>query len=1207
MADAIADKKSLQEITLERLRTYVDQISSISSTLTPYIDDVFKKDKELYDVFVDSSIKEDDEDLIYSIYHPDAPKNEFYGKVIRSVNEKLLSTQRKSLIETRALEFNRNLELIRKIYVTEFPDSDKSFTEKVRARYLVQWNALEALLSRKDFITTWTAYPLFLKRYISLTNELLFLIQLKMDDEYDKLDELSKQRFDQDPKTAKTKESLKGSTLPFLPSGSRTSSSEHKDGDTSGFGSYEERREKINKARAEAINDGLLLMYGMDINAPVPDFETLFRSLNKLDLESMDKKEYEAVKAQLKQAYDMRAAIINSLRRRNGADERTITNEDVEFLVAKNLIEEETEKRGTSLTPAEIDKILSRSVRRLPEALLSELYIASQAVAKTRASSQNQESVATSSTPATLEKFFESDPRRLEYIETYATVTAYFESVPPQLLAQLTKEVALANPQFAITFPTYFEALRLRARKSLLKKSGKIPVFEDLNDFGNSKLSSEIRKAKAQLIEQMAELKTSVPKDETYHKLLTTPLEQTRKERDGIAQEIKKRKTISEVREEAVEILAEQRKQDELLQAQYIEAATIVALQEQFYENIALGRDAEQRQQKRQFFSLFGEQNVPLNADQNIAELLGAIELAGSGDAQELPQLDDSDRAQTQREAYSRVNQINSNSGRLQRTAQLARSILSNPLALAGIAGGAATGAGLVYAFTQGAATGAGALTSAAGGFAGGALIGTYIFPGVGTVVGGFIGAGVTTIGSLIPVGGSSVAHMIGTNVYGIGDGAKALEGIRSTATLGKEGLTAMSKLGPETVSAAAKSGANIFSGTQAAASKVGLNVLGGTNAFLGALPGTTASFPVATTIIGTITTVTATALIATSAMTGSFITPNDGQDIGSSRYVELTKIMEPSESSYPDNSVLTPSKSIKYTLKLTPKVDEKGQPYQITITNATDTVSISSKGHPVAPTIPPLDVFKSTATQEYTIKYDPSFADTRVSNVLTVTFDVKNSSGATQAQGETFSTSATVSFGNPPDDLACLVLDGSWSEIEKQKLTQAFAITAAYPTYRNILCDHGSVTLTRRSVGPDSRWYGQYLGNNTVALFDNTFSATSSILNIRFTLIHETGHVIEDNHASLVQDFTRGPFSEGYLRTYTFGGAGTVVEDFPESIAVYMTYMNRAYPGLGGQCMNMASAYPSHFAWEQVHMFPEDNGKPSGPTDGSTCAPQRY
>lgn len=795
--------------------------------------------------------------------------------------------------------------------------------------------------------------------------------------------------------------------------------------------------------------------------------------------------------------------------------------------------------------------------------------------------------------PRTIEEFLESEPSIAKEIKIAAQNAALSPGAKQVFVEVIKRSLRNAPKDILPDLDKFAEYLIAREQAVLLKELG--GILPQILGQDDQMASDILQQTKALREKASAQQFTPAQFRQFYH----SPIGKTQ----GLIKELQSA------------LQAEKGADKEIYEGKQLELAGQIAIynaQKEFFE--AQAKEKWSIQQRVRAI-LGNASEIEMNPDFRVSDALGFTNLTFSGD--ELTPPDNfssftkesiSSRNelldQLRDEAVSSQSQsIASNAKQTKKNLERISTLMRNPAFLAGASGGIATGAGLYYAFSQGVATGAGALTSAAGGFAGGALVGTAIFPGIGTVAGGFIGAGISTIGSLAwqPYGGANLANMIGTNVYGLSDGAKALSQLQSAGELGKEGLTAMSKVAPGTVSAASKTGASMFHGAQVAASKTGTSILGGAKALFGSLPGTTISLPVTPIIAGTLSTVAVSTIVVTTMMTGAFITPNDGQDIATSRYVELTKVMKPDASFYPDNGVLTPSKLIEYTLTLTPKKDDDGQPYQITIIDATDTISLSSRGKPIAPTIPPLDEFKKNATQIYTLSYDPSFADTRVSNVLSIKFTVKNSKGTSvgDPNGETFSTAATVAFGNPPDDLACLVTDGNWTDEEKQKLTQAFAITSSYPVYRNLLCDRGAIHLVRQHVPPVEGWYGAYIAQNTVALYDKVFGTPGypySLLNLRYTLIHETGHVIGANHPDLYSDFIKNAFSEGRLESYN--ATVNPVEDFPESIAVYVNYKNRSMLGTINGCLDMPNRYPAHFAWEQTHIFPEDIGKPDGPVD---------
>lgn len=753
-------------------------------------------------------------------------------------------------------------------------------------------------------------------------------------------------------------------------------------------------------------------------------------------------------------------------------------------------------------------------------------------------------------------EFLDNEPLIRQNIQNYATVAAYFESVPPELLERLRRDVSIENKEYSQDLDIYFEMYRKSAQRQILAQSKKLYVLEDFKKFGNS---GDIQQTKTELIIALVELKSVIPTEETYHRLLTTPIAENRSLRDELEQ---KSQSISDKKSEQF------RKALKL----YREQAYLTSLQEEYFEKFILNTD--------------GDSSAEDALLSTIAESIGMTSYSPVEDNLDIfPDQKTSSVA----DATRKIKLAKNNLKRIQKTTKVAQKLLSNAPVIAGVG---AVGGGLALI--------AGIAAKAAPLIIGGA---TVTGASVGFLIAGPVGAAVGGVAGAIVGWGTNTLIQSSLPIAQINSGARALE---VANMIGKEGVSAAAKVAPETILNASKVANGALQSGQAAASHLAGRGLAGAKSLLAGVSNAgigsgTSALGAGSLIAGPLVTVSVAAIITATTISNSFIIPNDGQDIATSRYVELTKVMEPDVSSYPDNGVLTPSKSIKYTLTLTPKKDDDGQPYQITIVDATDTISLSSKGKPTAPTIPPLDEFKTNATQTYTLSYDPSFADTRVSNVLSIKFTVKNSKGTAMGDpnGETFSTAATVAFGNPPDDLACMVTDGNWTDEEKQKLAQAFAITSSYPVYRNLLCDHGAIHLVRRAVPPNETWYGAYIAQNTVALYDKVFGDANhpySLLNLRYTLIHETGHAIGANHPDLYSDFIKNAFSEGRLESYN----ATVhpVEDFPESLAVYVNYKNRPMGGTIKGCLDMPNRYPAHFAWVQTNIFPEDIGKPDGPVD---------
>lgn len=504
--------------------------------------------------------------------------------------------------------------------------------------------------------------------------------------------------------------------------------------------------------------------------------------------------------------------------------------------------------------------------------------------------------------------------------------------------------------------------------------------------------------------------------------------------------------------------------------------------------------------------------------------------------------------------------------------------------------------------------------TAAAGGafgFLTSGSISSAIGTGAWSAFGGFQGALVglnigSAIGSFVPIIGTAIGGLAGTVIGGLG-GALAYGGVSQISVNGLSiakftGNVILSGAGALAGGAgnAVATGASVLpgatplvsgiSGSLKAVSAGIQSLISGTGSFTSALASSgLVATPLAAVGLVTLTTIT--------VITGSFLT-NDALSLADeSKYLEVQKTATPTRAATPQ--------SVTYTLSIRPKLDEQGNPYTITINEATDTYRLTSKQKDlIPPNAPDLTSFSGPLPSEgkntsYTVDFAAmtNYQDTRVTNTLKLSFSV---GGQDEASSQTASKYATVTFGNPPTDLACLefgpkdfVYDPSsvhtvttteWTEAEKEKIIEAFSVMTNYPKYLDLLCGatNEKITLYRSNVNVGyGGWASGTYKASKIVIYNE--GIRHSVLSTRYTLIHELGHTIFHRQPQLYQSYlSQVDGKETYLPSYPLDKSSA--EDFPETLSVYI--LNNSYSLIN---IDLASEYPKHYRFAKQEVFELD------------------
>lgn len=514
----------------------------------------------------------------------------------------------------------------------------------------------------------------------------------------------------------------------------------------------------------------------------------------------------------------------------------------------------------------------------------------------------------------------------------------------------------------------------------------------------------------------------------------------------------------------------------------------------------------------------------------------------------------------------------------LQKTANVIKFLATNPAALGAAGVGVGLGimvAGVLSRASAFAAIGGGIAGASAGALLGGAIgtivpvIGTAVGAAVGGVIGGISGAAIGY--NLVPTGlNTAIATSAG---QGLGAATAAVTPIGTSAAF--QATTAASNA-LTTTSALLQGMSALPSGFTGASA---LATIAGPPALIAGIAG----LVVVPTYLGNL-----------------FLVPSD-QGPDQSKYITVTKIADVEKSDHPQK--------ITYNIEIKPK---KG--YTIHITDITDTFHTSSKNtldpkpevlHDPNPEISPAKgktlSEADTFTTSYSVPFNNTYEDTRISNTLSVTFDV---SGTETKTAEKFLSVAVVVFGNPPidSDMGCFEFmpggeTGSacgdtantydWTETEKQTMAEAFGVTAQYPTYRSLLCDKGKIQLYR---GPKSSYGGcaspHFPSSTTQGVIIYDLGIQYGVLNARYTIIHESGHIIYWRNGDLFKSFMSNVIgNEKLLATYSYPTSIPNGEDFAETFGLFSIFRQKTFSVLGRK-VDMPNEYPIHYNWVKTNVF---------------------
>ncbi len=1143
---AIADfpsQKTEAQLRIKELSSLTPQITAKLGQINLFVSKVFQENTELYRIYTQTQEQENYEQYVADILL--YPKiNSHNESDFRIIHEQLIEPE-KEYVKDQTLVFTKTAHFFIDTFVKNFPESKTTASKTAKENFQKDSDVFSRIIffqqKSQASLNYWAAYPLFLKRLYSMAHELFNLILQEQNEIYAGLSDIEKEEI----ATERDQILQDKQSLDEKTPASLPLPPPRKDlspsDAKSGKASVSLQAEKIRIQREKSVEQAQRMIGGLRRGENIP---TLDEIIKRVFEPGMTSKELEIVYQQLQEQYAQK-------RSKLGRDSYEDTNNQA----------------------------------------------------------------------FSLEKLLQQETKLKESIENYAAVAAYFETVPPELLVQLQRELGNIDPKMQSQFTRYFENVRVQEQNKILRiNGGKLPLWIDSSDFNDPKLRQLLSTTKIDTIERLAELKASIPSSEQFHKTLVIPLSVNR-------QQLAETETVLSLADKNSEAFKKS------MEA-YREQAYIVALQEQFIENKQLNLDGDQQSQRRQFQHLFGQEEIILDPNTTIVHELGLEEIeipedsyssANFSDIDEDEETTESSRAglfsrlignkrgNSPKEISGKLQKTRKSLDRLKKTANLAKIILSNPTAVAAGIGG--IGAGLsLYSLLTNLPVGVATLS---GGVLGGIA---------GALIGGPIGAGVGfTFGSL-------AGNALGSFYFQ--PAAAATESIRSAGLLGKEGVSALTKATPEAVSNFSKTASSLAQSGQTTASHLATKGVNASKALFEALPNASIGASPTILIPSAYAGIAGVSLITATIISGAFLV--DGTLTGvtdESKYVEIKKeIVPPSLDHYENSALDDDTEVVTYKITITPKNDEKtSQPYEITLNTAKDVARIVSASDP-APSAPDMETpmkaalgaipqtITTSKSFTYQITYNKSYVDTRITNVFTITFDV-NLNGQQVAKEEVAGTATSVSFGTPPNDVACLQFEDSsgtvagvdtkdWTDIEKEVVIQAFGPMSQYQTYIEKLCNtsDGTVHLYRASGSK----YGGFTPRallNSIILYDggimDSGGAIYSPSSVRYTLVHETGHIIYYNNSDVIPDYIQsvnGPLMQTYLY-YNEDKGHDDEESLAESIGVFAVY--KYFPlctselNAQGRCstpkvlFNFPSENSSHYKWVQDSIF--DGQEPPG------------
>ncbi len=384
MADVVANK-SLHEIAVERLLGYSPLISRLFAKIQPFQTSVLNTDKELYNLYSKTILSEStkpDRDLLFAATHPELQAaNADIAQIVQTVETTLASNSKKELIRDTSLQFREGLNELHTTFLGEFREEDGDDDLKnLRQEYLIHWSGLQSVISEQKVENVWAAYPLFFKRYIAVVSAFDELVARKLDQEYESLGEIEKERLDFDVKKRREKKAKEKELNGFMPlftpsSGGSLSGNTSSDNSTGQNAGSTQTKTDFLQAKYKSDLDSVRSLIGsMKATDRTMTWEEFKGKYSSNFAVLRDARETDSLIQSLHSEFDAKAHIIGwdkSLPREITPPTRT----DIE--TAQLLVQKATLENGKPLTRQQIDQIVV-SLPILPETFLSDLLVQSE-------------------------------------------------------------------------------------------------------------------------------------------------------------------------------------------------------------------------------------------------------------------------------------------------------------------------------------------------------------------------------------------------------------------------------------------------------------------------------------------------------------------------------------------------------------------------------------------------------------------------------------------------------------------------------------------------------------------------------------------------------------------------------------------------------------------------------------------------------------
>ncbi|MBD3250842.1 MAG: hypothetical protein GF381_04735 [Candidatus Pacebacteria bacterium] len=320
---------------------------------------------------------------------------------------------------------------------------------------------------------------------------------------------------------------------------------------------------------------------------------------------------------------------------------------------------------------------------------------------------------------------------------------------------------------------------------------------------------------------------------------------------------------------------------------------------------------------------------------------------------------------------------------------------------------------------------------------------------------------------------------------------------------------------------------------------------------------------------------------------------PDPLPEVEQSLYVNIEKTASPNKI---QNNQPT---DITYTITITPK---DGYGITANLEQISDEFSYLG-GDPLNLNSPVEIIREQIGTEPFfepkTISYtidDVSGVDVMTVNSFTFSFQAVDQ-GSGEDFGDELSVVGSLIIGDP--ELGCFEFmpDGStfpnpynpgivvakgWTDQEKERVLRAFSTRAGTnPQFVSLLC-HQPIQLYRLDAHGNSG--GWKPGPHKIVLYDRAFG---NDLGLEYTLVHESGHVVDSNNPQLqsqLMAITDNSTCFTYKnQSYCANHRGS--ETFAEGVALYIIHRHLRFSNWGG-LYNFPQRDPQEYQWYKQNIF---------------------